>query len=406
VSETASILLQDAADALRNRIAGASELSASDRAFLAWALQAENPGEKLLVLAAAAATEFPTTRSYHHVATLGYGAHAGLLDGDQSRVLQESLTWLCGRSAEIVDDPAPFVTDSVALLGVALGARSVGGQVASSTLQWLLAFVPGAAKLPAVENWQRCLFSVALSTLGSTAIALPTDQGVADVRTALRARSITPSVTDETAAVADDRLTLSLLKDEDAEHLPIVRAALRVLAYSWIRRAAPVVVPGRATVRDVVSLLERVPAGLRRWAWEDKSRTGKGEARKWHVDHEYHVQDLLYFLLAPIFPDIKDEEYFPSIGQKQPRTDLFIPSLKLIVEVKFLRQGDKVTKIIDEVGSDASLYLAEGSEYEGIVAFVWDDSRRSEEHPLLRDGLRKIRGIVDAVIISRPGEMV
>lgn len=406
MSETASILLQDAADGLRRRIAKASELSASDRALLAWALPAENPGAGLSVVTAAAATEFATTRSYHQVATLGYGAHAGILDEDQSRVLQESLAWLCGRSADIVDDPAPFVADGVALLGIALGARSVGGQDASTALQWLLGFVPGAAALPAVASWQRCLFSAALSCLGSGQVALPTEGEVADVRTALRARSAAPGVAEKIDIEADEQRTLNLLKDEDSENLPIVRAALRLVAFLWIRRSAPVAVPGRATVADVVNILDRVPAGLRRWAWEEKPRTKGGEARKWHVDHEYHVQDLLYFLLAPLFPDLKDEEYFPSIGQKQPRTDLFIPSLKLIIEVKFLRPGDKVTKVIDEVGSDASLYLAEGSEYEGIVAFVWDDSRRSEEHPLLRDGLRKIRGIVDAVTVSRPGEMV
>src|SRR5208282_25921 len=102
-------------------------------------------------------------------------------------------------------------------------------------------------------------------------------------------------------------------------------------------------------------------------------------------------------------PDLKDEEYFASLGQKQPRTDLFVPSLKLIVEVKFLRANDKITKIIDEIGSDASLYLKEGTDYSGIVAFIWDDSRRTEEHALLRNGLREIRGILDAVIVPRPG---
>ena len=106
-----------------------------------------------------------------------------------------------------------------------------------------------------------------------------------------------------------------------------------------------------------------------------------------------------------MFPDLKDEEYFPSIGQKQPRTDLYIPSMKLIIEVKFLRSTDTMTKIIDELASDASLYLSAGTDYSGIIAFVWDDSRRIEEHSLLREGLRRIRGILAAVIVSRPGRM-
>ena len=147
------------------------------------------------------------------------------------------------------------------------------------------------------------------------------------------------------------------------------------------------------------------PPASGRWAWEEKGRTRGREARKWHVDNEYHVQNLLYLVLAPIFPDLKDEEYFPSIGQKQPRTDLYIPSMKLIVEAKFLRRNDKVTKVIDEVGSDASLHLKDGSGYAGIIAFVWDDARGNEEHALLRDGLREIRGVLEAVVVSRPGRM-
>jgi hypothetical protein len=55
-----------------------------------------------------------------------------------------------------------------------------------------------------------------------------------------------------------------------------------------------------------------------------------------------------------------------------------VPLMKLIVEVKFLCGNDKITKVIDEIGSDASLYLKERTDYAGIVvAFIWDDSRRT-----------------------------
>jgi hypothetical protein len=114
---------------------------------------------------------------------------------------------------------------------------------------------------------------------------------------------------------------------------------------------------------------------------------------------------LLYFLLSPIFPDLKDEEYFPSVGQKQPRTDLFIPSLKLIIEVKFVYPTTSFQGIIEEIGADASLYLAEQSEYTQIIVFVWDDTRQSEEHDLLVQGLTKIKGVADAIVVSRPGIM-
>jgi hypothetical protein len=404
MNTVSEILLQDAADALRRRIIRVSELSPSDRACLAWALHEDSPPNDLAALAATAVTNLATTRSYHDLAIIGYAAHAVGLDQIQADALRHGLKWLWGRKSDIVGEPAPFFADAVALLGLALGARCLGGDETASTCKWMLGFVPRAAKLPAVEAWLRCLFSAALHGVGSTEIPLPKDSSVADVRTALRACSVAPGAArDDTEG--DERLTLALLKQQMTDDLPDVRAALRLKAFSWIRRSAPVIVPGRIALADVVHLLERVPAGLRRWAWEEKPRTKRGEARKWHVDHEYHVQDLLYCLLTPIFPDLKDEEYFPSLGQKQPRTDLFIPSMKLIIEVKFLRQTDKVTRVIDEVGSDASLYLKAGTDYSGIVAFVWDASRRTEEHPLLREGLRQIRGVLEAVVVSRPGRM-
>ena len=66
-------------------------------------------------------------------------------------------------------------------------------------------------------------------------------------------------------------------------------------------RAAPAVVPGRISAQDLVRLLERIPAGLRKWTWEIQPRTTNGIARQWHVDNEYHVQNLLWAVLAPIF---------------------------------------------------------------------------------------------------------
>jgi hypothetical protein len=405
VNTAAEILLQDAADALRRSVISVSELSPSDRAFLAWTLHEDTPRDDLAALAATAAANFETSRSYHDVATIGYAAHVSTLNEPQKQALQRGLTWLCGRAPQIAGEPAPFYTDAVALLGFALGARYLGDDAVIATCQWMLTFVPNAARLPAIEPWQRCLFSAALHALSSSEIQLPNDNSIADVRTALRARAIAPGDPAREEIEADERLTLALLKQQVTQDLPIVRAALRLAAFLWIRRSTPVIVPDRITVSDVIDLLNRVPAGLRRWTWEDKAQTRGGEARRWHIDHEYHVQNLLYFLLAPIFPDIQDEEYFQSLGQKQPRTDLFIPSMKLIIEAKFLRQDDKITKIIDEIAADTSLYLTKGTDYAGVIPFVWDDSRRVEDHALLRAGLEKIQGILGAVIISRPGKM-
>lgn len=162
---------------------------------------------------------------------------------------------------------------------------------------------------------------------------------------------------------------------------------------------------GSFSLEDVSKLLKRVPAGLRRWTWEEKSRTQGGKPRQWYIENEYHVQNLLYFLLAAVFADIREEEYTRSVGQKKPRVDLEIPSLKLVIEIKFWYRKDKPQKIIGEIAEDTSLYLAQGSPHEQMIAFIWDDSRRTEEHDLLESGIKTLPGIFDVVIVSRPGCM-
>ena len=161
---------------------------------------------------------------------------------------------------------------------------------------------------------------------------------------------------------------------------------------------------GSFSLEDVSKLLTRVPAGLRRWTWEEKPRTKGGTPRQWYIENEYHVQNLLYFLLAAVFADIREEEYTGSVGQKKPRVDLVIPSLKLVIEIKFWYGKDKPQRIIEEIAEDKSLYLAEGSPHEQMIAFIWDDSCRTEEHDLLKSGIKTL-GIFDVVIVSRPGRM-
>jgi len=163
--------------------------------------------------------------------------------------------------------------------------------------------------------------------------------------------------------------------------------------------------PHRATVADVVRLVQRVPTGFAKWTWEERPRTKSGIARQWHIDNEYHVQNFLWLVLAPLFPDLKAEDYTPQVGQTQPRADLGIPSLRLIVEVKFVRVGKSFAEVIGEISADTGLYLTPTSAYSEIVAFIWDDSRRSEQHERLAAGLRDIRGISGVVVMSRPGAM-
>ena len=113
-------------------------------------------------------------------------------------------------------------------------------------------------------------------------------------------------------------------------------AALRLGALNWAHGRALDLNLHALTVADVVQILWNVPRVFLRWTWEEKARTTRrgAEPRKWHIENEYHVQSLLFTVLKPIFPELDEEKYLASTGRYQPRADLCLPSLQLVIEVK------------------------------------------------------------------------
>jgi hypothetical protein len=163
---------------------------------------------------------------------------------------------------------------------------------------------------------------------------------------------------------------------------------------------------GKTEIEDISALLKNVEPALKRWPFEEKAKTQKSTIQKWDIQNEYHVQSFLWALLRPIFSDLKDEEYLKSVGYKHPRVDLAIESLRLIIEVKYLRESTQsaLAGLIEQIAADASLYLSHNnSSFDKIIVFVWDNTGSVQHHNSLIQGMTEIRGIVDAVIVSRPG---
>ncbi|HMP71539.1 MAG TPA: hypothetical protein PKA76_19490 [Pirellulaceae bacterium] len=189
-------------------------------------------------------------------------------------------------------------------------------------------------------------------------------------------------------------------KSDNLHNLAEIEKALLLYALD-VASSTSTIQFSQPSLAELVLLLSRVPSSLKRWTWEEKPLTSRSVTRKWHIDHEYHVQNLLYAILAPIFPDIREEEYLPSVGQKKPRADLFVPTLQVIIEVKYARESMKIQQLIGDISQDCGLYRAQRELM--IVPFIWDAGRRIDEHSLLRRGLMELPGIFDAVIVSPPG---
>ena len=110
-------------------------------------------------------------------------------------------------------------------------------------------------------------------------------------------------------------------------------------------------------------------------------------------------------MLKPLIPALEEEQYMSPTGTYQPRADLCILALELVVEVKFWYHGKSEKELTEEIAADLTLYLREDSRYRNVIAVIWDDGARTEEQLELRRGLKGLTGLFDVVIVNRPACM-
>jgi hypothetical protein len=407
MSKVQEILLNDARAVMENSVASSAGTHPLDDVFAYWLAPGCIDREVVLAAMSKAAVATGAQRTYQEVAILGYATQITDLVGEYAASLNTGLELVSGREPIVGGVPMGFVVDGVAMLGLAIGAARSNS--AGCTKDKIAAWIERcriALGATAVPDWQRTLIFAAAKMCGCAVTgesAMELDGF--DVRVMLRAKGILE--TDDNAE-ADELRLIATLRSQGSDSLPRTRAAMRLFCLNYIRTKTPTVALNRLTVSDVGDILRRIGPALRKWTWEDKPRTTRkgAEARKWHVENEYHVQNLLWLILAPLFPDLQDEEYTPKVGTLQPRADIPIPSLRLIVEVKFWRAEASSQEMIRQIAQDNSLYLVDGSRYDKIIAFIWDNAGRSEQHDLLIQGFLQLGHVVDAVIVSRPSMMI
>ena len=375
------------------------------RAYVGWVLGGQSASSlDLTDVVTSTASLDGAARTYRDVAALGLAIAAGYGGTAQRDRLRDGIAWLAGRSYLVPNRPPGLEADAIALVGLAAGIRALDQSGERDRLaSWLRALLRDVeAHAMLGTSWEAGFVRAAELLLGERpGEAVARTHMAPDLATALAAHGLT-LVTPEEEVAAEAAIMSLTFRDHAPE-----RAATQLAALRWLLRALPRALPRRATVADVVDVLDGVKRSVRRWTWEEQPRTKGGELVRWPIKNEYHVQNLLWVVLAPIFPDLEDEENLPSLGQKHPRADLGIPSLKLVVEAKFIYKGttSEFGRIIEEVAADASLYATEASAYSAILPFVWDDSGRAEEHAELIQGLERISGVIGTIVIARPGKM-
>ncbi len=284
-----------------------------------------------------------------------------------------------------------FEVDGIALLGVALGARTA--RIAKATCTWLGSLLERSAQALKGDGRDSDLVEIARGIIDPNY-----DATVGDPRLRI-AFSPTPTSGERQAAWSE---MIAHVGDGDPVEIAINRAVwehcVRLLAVTRL---------GDAGVAGLVESLEGLAQSMSHWTYEKAPRVKGVSPQQWEVKHEYHVQNLLWTVLRPLWGDLVDEQSLPKVGHKTPRYDLGIPSLETIVEVKFMRSRGSAAcrRVTDEIAADRSLYLVPNSGYKKLVVFIWDECRQTEEYQTLKVGLEGMDGIEKVVILSRPSRM-
>lgn len=156
------------------------------------------------------------------------------------------------------------------------------------------------------------------------------------------------------------------------------------------------------SIPTVSFLLSQFESCLRRWRWDSSEL--KMPVR-WTIRSEREVQDILWLILRGTFTDLEDEETLPKFGHSTYRADFGIPSIGLLIEVKFARSAGDFKQIEKDIMEDIGPYLRTPERYKEVLVFIYDDSCSVQEHETTRQALKEMQGISDVIIVSRPSQL-
>ncbi|OBA49807.1 hypothetical protein A5789_30400 [Nocardia sp. 852002-51101_SCH5132738] len=149
-------------------------------------------------------------------------------------------------------------------------------------------------------------------------------------------------------------------------------------------------------------LLGRFSDAMRQWRYDGDNLA---KPIRWPITQEREVQNILWLMLRPVFDDLVDEETLRKFGHSTYRADFGIPSLGLLIEVKYARRASDFKEFEKEISEDYVAYLTDNYPYEKLAVFIYDESASVQEHGTTRNALLKLPHITDVVIASRPSHI-
>lgn len=149
----------------------------------------------------------------------------------------------------------------------------------------------------------------------------------------------------------------------------------------------------------VIQMLDNFDEGAKKIT--QKRRKGHS---LFEINNEYDVQDLLYVMLKPVFPKLKEEDPTPRVGVKSNRIDLILRDEKILIEVKMIKSTDSnETSFVEELKIDIQSYH-QCQWLNHLICFVYDPLKKTKSKQNFYDlnGNQSINGTVfsiDVIVI-------
>ncbi|MFD2100644.1 hypothetical protein [Flagellimonas iocasae] len=94
---------------------------------------------------------------------------------------------------------------------------------------------------------------------------------------------------------------------------------------------------------------------------------------------EYDVQDILYVMLKPLFPMLKEEDPIPKVGASSTRIDLILREKGVLIEVKMIKENDTdEAKFIKQLKEDIQSYHI-CQWMKTLICFVYDPFDKTKD---------------------------
>ncbi|WP_194244255.1 PD-(D/E)XK nuclease domain-containing protein [Nonomuraea phyllanthi] len=338
------------------------------------------------------------------LAVLGYGlaAFSSALSQRARDLLIDRLPHLM-RKDPFQLDGVTFVNDPTQVVGIALAVDAIRDQFPHART-WL-AGVLQDERLQAPTPLLGIFHQHARQLLGDTVhqnIELRTITDPVDLASVcwLAAVDHHPVTTDvEELREAQNRILNGLVTGR-TDQLTAPRAAVLMAAVSRI--LATSIDQSVVTSSHVGSVLRRFQDAMRRWRYDDG---GQDQPIRWPITSEREVQDILWMILRSIFDDVVDEETLRKVGHSSYRADFGIPSLGLLIEVKYARKASDFKVCEKEIFQDYVAYLKENHPYREMIVFIYDESSSVQEHGTTRHALLGLENVTDVIVVSRPSQL-